>query len=111
MRGRWGLRCVPWEAGLGSDDLSWTALKLKAMPATRCRVRRGAGRQQHSRGDKKPGKCLENVFFLPVGAHGEKGRGDDHRQEYQGKNQIVDHWGDSPLGRRSPSLSHDGAVD
>ena len=71
-RESWELWRALGEAGLSSADLSnWTALKLKAIPATRWRVRRGVGRQQHSLGSRELARFLENVFFLPVGTHGE----------------------------------------
>jgi hypothetical protein len=36
---------------------------------------------------------LEGIFLFFFGAHGKKGRGNDHTEKYQCKNKIVDHWG------------------
>jgi hypothetical protein len=49
---------------------------------------------------------LEDVFFFFFRAHGEECRSDDHSEKYQCKDKIVDHWGESPFWRLSPSSSN-----
>ena len=82
-----------------------TALKLKAMPATRVTVRRGVGRQQVSPDDLKAVERLCVIFFLFLRAHGEKSRGDDHRKKNAGKNEIVDHLGGCSFIRAASAVS------
>lgn len=82
------------EVGLspgGTGGSIWTALKLKAMPATRTRWRAGLAEQQRAPWVTGWGERLDGIFLLLAGTHGEKGRGDDHSEENRGKNQIVNH--------------------
>ena len=42
-------------------------------------------------------QILEDVVLFLFAAHGEECRGDDHDEKDQCKDQIVNHWGESPL--------------
>ena len=80
--------------GLGPGSAGgsiWTALKLKAMPATRMRGRAELAEQQRAPCVTGWGERLDRIFPLLAGTHGEKSRGDDHTEENRGKNEIVDH--------------------
>ena len=86
-------------------ESSETALKLKAMPATREMVRRGVGRQQVSPDDLMAVERLGVIFFPFFRAHGEESRGDDHRKKNAGKNEIVDHLGGCSFVRAALAVS------
>ena len=85
-RGRVGLGCgaAPGSSGLDSKDGSnLSALKLKAMPAMRWRMRVGVGWQQLTPWGGSTGVSLENIFLLFVGTHGKKCRSNNHCEKYQ----------------------------
>ena len=66
-------------------------LKLRAMSATRIKMRFGVEWVQHGSDGAKAASSLEDVLFLTIGTHGEECRGNNHYKKYQGKNQIVNH--------------------
>ena len=82
-------------------SMEWSremALKLKARPAVRARSRYGVGWQQQAPSEFSTAEGLERILFLFFRAHGKQGRSDDHSEKDQGKNEIVNHLGESPLG-------------